>query len=356
MEKIENIRKKIDEIDEEILKLLNLRAKQVKKIFEIKSKKNKPLFDPSRENRIIEKLIEKNKGILKPEDIKIIMETIFKVYRGMFREIVIAYLGPEGTFTHQAALAKFGEKAKYIPVKTIDEVFREVEKQRADYGVVPIENSIEGVVTHTLDVFVESDLKITSEILLEIHQFLLSKENSIKNVKKIYSHPQAIAQCRNWISENLPDIEIYETESTASAVKKTMKEKKSAAIGSEIAANMYNLNILAERIEDFRENFTRFLVIGNNFTERTGRDKTSILFSIKDRVGALHDILVPFKKEKINLTRIESRPSKKKAWEYVFFVDFIGHKDDESVRRALKDVEKSTVFLKVLGSYPMERR
>ncbi|MFN4227885.1 MAG: prephenate dehydratase [Candidatus Ratteibacteria bacterium] len=356
MEKIEDIRKKIDEIDEQILKLLNLRAEEVKKVFEIKSKKKKPLFDPSRERRIIEKLIEKNKGLLKPDDIKIIMETILKVYRGMFREIVVAYLGPEGTFTHQAALNKFGEKAKYVPVKTIDEVFREVEKQRADYGVVPIENSIEGVVTHTLDVFVESDLKITSEILLEIHHFLLSKENSIKKIKKVYSHPQAIAQCRNWISENLPDAEIYETESTASAVKKAMKEKKSAAIGSEIAASMYNLNILAERIEDFRENFTRFLVIGNNFTERTGKDKTSILFSIKDRVGALHDILVPFKKEKINLTRIESRPSKKKAWEYVFFVDFVGHKDDETVKRALKEVEKSTAFLKVLGSYPMERR
>ncbi|MCM8810444.1 MAG: prephenate dehydratase [Candidatus Omnitrophica bacterium] len=356
MEKIEDIRKKIDEIDEEILKLLNLRAEQVKKIFEIKSKKNKPLFDPSRERKIIEKLIEKNKGVLKPEDIKIIMETILKVYRVMFREIVVAYLGPEGTFTHQAALNKFGEKAKYIPVKTIDEVFREVEKQRADYGVVPIENSIEGVVTHTLDVFIESELKITSEILLEIHQFLLSKENSIKKIKKVYSHPQAIAQCRNWISENLPDVEIYETESTASAVKKAMKEKNSSAIGSEIAANIYNLNILAERIEDFRENFTRFLVIGNNFTEKTGTDKTSILFSIKDRVGALHDILVPFKKEKINLTRIESRPSKKKAWEYVFFVDFIGHKDDENVKKALKEVEKSTTFLKVLGSYPIERR
>jgi chorismate mutase/prephenate dehydratase len=282
------------------------------------------------------------------------METVFKIYRGMFKEIVVAYLGPEGTFTHQAALIKFGEKARYIPVKTIDEVFKEVEKKRADYGVVPIENSIEGVVTHTLDVFIESDLKITSEIILEIHHFLLSREKTIRDIKKLYSHPQAIAQCRNWISQNLPDVEIYETESTTSAVKRILNEKKSAAIASEVAASMYNLNIIAERIEDFRENITRFLVIGNNFSEKTGNDKTSILFSIKDKVGALHDILVPFKKEKINLTRIESRPSKKKAWEYVFFVDFTGHKDEPNVKKALDKIKNSTIFLKILGSYPKE--
>jgi chorismate mutase/prephenate dehydratase len=354
MEELEKIRKEIDLIDEKLIELLNARAELVKKIFEIKNKKNKPLFDPSREKKILERLTKKSKGILKPEDIKVIMETVFKIYRGMFKEIVVAYLGPEGTFTHQAALIKFGEKARYIPAKTIDEVFKEVEKKRADYGVVPIENSIEGVVTHTLDVFIESDLKITSEIILEIHHFLLSREKTIRDIKKLYSHPQAIAQCRNWISQNLPDVEIYETESTTSAVKRILNEKKSAAIASEVAASMYNLNIIAERIEDFRENITRFLVIGNNFSEKTGNDKTSILFSIKDKVGALHDILVPFKKEKINLTRIESRPSKKKAWEYVFFVDFTGHKDEPNVKKALDKIKNSTIFLKILGSYPKE--
>lgn len=354
MKKIEDIRKKIDEIDEKIIEFLNERAELVKEVFEIKEKEKKSFFDPSREKKIIERLVSKSKGILKAEDIEILMESIFKIYRGMFKEIKVAYLGPEGTFTHLAAIKKFGEKAKYIPVRTIDEVFREVEKLRADYGVVPVENSIEGIVTHTLDVFLESDLKIISEISLEIHQYLLSKEKSIKKIKKLYSHPQALAQCRKWISENLPDVEIYETESTISAVKKILKEKNSSAIAPEIASSMYNLNIIAERIEDFRENITRFLVIGNDFAEKTGNDKTSILFSIKDRVGALHDILLPFKKEKINLTKIESRPSKKKAWEYVFFVDFLGHKDEENVKRALKEVKKSTVFLKILGSYPKE--
>jgi chorismate mutase/prephenate dehydratase len=354
MKKIDELRRKIDEIDEKLIELLNKRTELVKEVIEIKEKEKKSVFDPSREKKIIERLINKNKGILKPEDLKIFMESIFKIYRGMFKEIKVAYLGPEGTFTHLAAMKKFGEKAKYIPVKTIDEVFKEVEKKRADYGVVPVENSIEGIVTHTLDVFLESDLKIISEISLEIHHYLLSREKSIKRIKKIYSHPQAIAQCRNWIGENLPDAEIYETESTISAVKKVIKEKNAAAIASEIASSMYNLNIIAERIEDFRENITRFLVIGNEFAEKTGNDKTSILFSIKDRVGALHDILSYFKEEKINLTKIESRPSKKKAWEYVFFVDFIGHKDDINVKKALRNVEKSSIFLKVLGSYPKE--
>ncbi len=354
MKKIDELRKKIDEIDEKLIELLNKRAELVKEVIEIKEKKKKSIFDPSREKKIIERLINKNKGILKPEDLKIIMESIFKIYRGMFKEIKVAYLGPEGTFTHLAAMKKFGEKAKYIPVKTIDEVFKEVEKKRADYGVVPVENSIEGIVTHTLDVFLESDLKIISEISLEIHHYLLSKENSINKIKKIYSHPQAIAQCRNWIAENLPEVEIYETESTISAVKKVIKEKNAAAIASEIASSMYNLNIIAERIEDFRENITRFLVIGSEFAEKTGNDKTSILFSIKDRVGALHDILFHFKNENINLTKIESRPSKKKAWEYVFFVDFIGHKDDVNVKRALNNIEKASVFFKILGSYPKE--
>lgn len=354
MEQLKKIRERIDEIDQKLIEILNKRAELVKEIYEIKKITKKPLFDPSREKKIIEKLVKENKGILKQDDIKIIMETIFKVYRNLFKEIIIAYLGPEGTFTHQAALKKFGEKAKYVPVKTIDEVFREVEKGRADYGVVPIENSIEGVVSHTLDVFLESDLKITSEVFLDIHHFLISKEKSIKKIKKIYSHPQALAQCRKWISENLPEVEIFETESTVSAVKRVIKEKFSAAIASEIAAEIYNLNIIAERIEDFRENVTRFLVIGKENPDKSGNDKTSILFSIKDRVGALHDILAFFKNENINLTRIESRPSKKKAWEYVFFVDFKGHKDEPHVKKALEEIEKSTVFLKILGSYPIE--
>jgi len=271
----------------------------------------------------------------------------------MFRPLKIAYLGPEGTFTHQAALKKFGEKGEFIPCKTIDNIFREVEKDRADYGVVPIENSMEGVVTHTLDMFVESNLNITAEILLDVHHYLLSKEKSLASVKKVFSHSQAIGQCWNWIVENLPDTKLIETESTATAVKMAKREKNAAAIGSLTAADIYNIGVLAERIEDSGENITRFLVIGKSFSGKTGKDKTSILVSIKDKVGALHDILLHFKKNRINLTRIESRPSKKKAWDYIFFFDFIGHKDDINVKNALNKIEKESVFLKILGSYPV---
>ncbi len=353
MKNIDEIRKKIDEIDRNILDLLNLRAKMVKGIADLKRKKNLPPFDPSRERKIIEKLSHRNKGPLTEKDIESIMGAIFKIYRGMFRPLKIAYLGPEGTFTHQAALKKFGEKGEFIPCKTIDNIFREVEKDRADYGVVPIENSMEGVVTHTLDMFVESNLNITAEILLDVHHYLLSKEKSLASIKKVFSHSQAIGQCWNWIIENLPDTKLIETESTATAVKMAKKEKNAAAIGSLTAADIYNIGVLAERIEDSGENITRFLVIGKSFSEKTGKDKTSILVSIKDKVGALHDILFHFKKNSINLTRIESRPSKKKAWDYIFFFDFIGHKDDINVKNALKKIEKESVFLKILGSYPV---
>ncbi|MGI6595852.1 MAG: prephenate dehydratase [Elusimicrobia bacterium] len=352
-DKIEDVRKKIDAIDGNILDLLNLRADTVKKIADIKKKSKLPAFDPARERKIIEELARKNKGPLTKKDIEFIMEEIFKLYRGMFRPMKIAYLGPEGTFAHQSALKKFGGNSEFIPCKTTDNIFREVEKNRADYGVVPIENSIEGVVSHTLDLFVDSNLNITAEILLNVHHYLLSKEKSFASIKKVFSHYQAIGQCWNWIIENLPDAKLIETESTATAVKMAKGEKNTAAIGSLVAADIYGMDILAEKIEDYGENITRFLAIGKSFSLKTGKDKTSILVSIKDKVGALYDILLHFKKNNITLTRIESRPSKKKAWDYIFFFDFKGHKDDASVKKALKSIEQESVFLKLLGSYPI---
>ena len=354
-DKLKKLRKDIDEIDLNLLNLLNLRAEKVKGIVKEKKEKSLPGFDPARESRIIEKLKKANKGFLKEEDIKIFMNAIFKIFRSMQRPIAIAYFGPAGTFTHQAALTMFGEKNVYFPCRTIEHVFREVEKGRADYGVVPIENSNEGVVTYTIDTFLESDLKITAEIFLEIHHYLLSREKSLKGIKKVYSHPQAFSQCQKWIEENLADVRLIETESTSRAAQKVKKEKNASAIGSEIAGKIYNLNILAEKIEDFIKNVTRFLVIGKEIPGKSENDKTSILFSIKDKVGALHDMLIPFKQKGINLTKIESRPSKRKAWEYVFFVDLVGHKDDDKVKKALKKLEENCVFLKILGSYPCEQ-
>jgi len=356
MENLKKTRQEIDEIDKKLLQLLNMRAEKVKKISDLKKEKKLPSFDPSRERKIVSKLIRKNTGPLKAEDIEAIMDFIFKIYRSMFRPIKVAYFGPEGTFTQQAALKQFGQKAEYIPCRTIDSVFREVEQGRAEYGVVPVENSIEGSVTHTLDMFIDSSLKITSEILLDVHHFLLSTEDSIKKIKKVFSHPQPISQCWNWLTVHLPDVEIVEAESTAGAVQMARGEKASAAIGSIMSASLYQMNVLAENIEDYTGNITRFLVIGNEFSGKTERDQTSIILSIKDRVGALQDILKHFTESKINLTRIESRPSKKKAWDYLFFLDFIGHRQDKKVKNVLAKLEKESVFLKVLGSYPVREK
>lgn len=355
-DKLQKLRNRVDVLDRQLLELLNQRAEIVKEISEEKSKAGLAGFDSTRERKIIEKLLRFNRGPLEARDIEFIMESLFKVYRSFGRPLSIAYFGQAGTFTHQTALKRFGERDNYISCKTIEHVFREVEKGGADFGVVPIENSNEGVVIHTLDMFVDSDMKVNAEIFLEVHHYLLSKEKSLKDIRKVYSHYQALGQCQGWLDENLPHAETIETPSTTAAIQRAKVEKGAAAIGSEIASKIYGMNILAERIEDFRENITRFLVIGRTCPGKSGNDKTSILFSIKDRVGALHDMLVPFKENRINLTSIESRPTKKKAWEYVFFVDFIGHMEDEPVKRALAKLGKNCVFLRVLGSYPRESR
>ncbi len=349
---IDMLRKQIDRIDRELVKLFNERAKIVCSICEVKKNSNFPRFDPAREKKIIERIRKINTGPLSNHDIETIMHEILKIYRSLSEPLSIAYFGPAGTFTHQAALHQFGEKNIYTPCKTIEYVFRQVEKGGANYGVVPIENSSEGVVSHTLDMFVDSDLKITAEIILGVHHCLISKESRLKNIKRVYSHSQAIAQCKRWLEENLSSAELVETESTAYAVNLASKKSDSAAIGSKVAADLYKINILASNIEDHRGNVTRFLVIGKTDSQPSNEDKTSIMFSVKDRIGALHDMLVPFKKYGINLTRIESRPTKKKAWEYIFFIDFIGHKNDINVCRALKQLEKNCIFLKILGSYP----
>jgi chorismate mutase/prephenate dehydratase len=249
-------------------------------------------------------------------------------------------------------MKNFGSSGLYVPVKSIADVFTEVEKGRAGYGVVPVENTNEGVVNHTLDMFIESNLVICSEINMQIEECLLSKEGSLKAIKIVYSHPQPLAQCRGWLEENLPGVQVVEVHSTGVASKRAVSEKGAAAIGSRAAAAIYDLEVVAAGIEDSKENYTRFLVIGKKPSEASGEDKTSILFSIKDKVGALHDMLMAFKWHKINLTKIESRPTKKKAWEYIFFVDLLGHISDKAVQEALEELKESCIFLKVLGSYP----
>jgi chorismate mutase/prephenate dehydratase len=355
--KLKCLRKNIDRIDENILILLNKRAREVIKISNLKERNKLGIFSSEREVNIIDRVKKLNNGPLTSDDVEIIFREILSVCRSLKAVLKIAYLGPQGTFTHLATIKKFGKRPFLSPVESISDVFDKVERGETDFGVVPIENSIEGVVTHTLDMFFKSPLKICSEIILNISHSLLGVPHSEKNIKKIrriYSHPLVFAQCRKWIAKNYPHIELIPTASTAKAALKARKDSEGVCIGNKILTTLYGLKIIASSIEDTPYNYTRFLVISKNDSAPSQRDKTSILFSIKDKVGALYDVLSSFKKHKINLTKIESRPSKKKVWEYYFFVDFEGHKSLPLVQKALGELEKKCIFVKILGSYPKE--
>jgi chorismate mutase/prephenate dehydratase len=345
-------RHKIDGIDDKILGLLNDRANVVKEIGRVKAKNGASILSANRESEILNRLMEENRGPLPNESISDIFQTVFTASRALQKRLTISYFGPEATFTHMAAIKHFGRNADYMAVPSITDVFYEVERNRADFGVVPIENSTEGVVNHTLDMFISSDLKIIAEREEAITQNLLSISGNIKAVKSVYSHAQALAQCRKWLDVHLPNATVHEAASTSDAALHATLDASAAAIASQLAAQIYNLKPVATGIEDFSENATRFLIIGKNVAPPTGRDRTSIMFSIKDHVGALYEMLEPFRKAGLNLTKIESRPTKKKAWEYLFFVDFIGHESDKHVQKALDDLQHKVVKLKVLGSYP----
>lgn len=349
---IKKLRNKIDSLDSKILDLLNKRAGIILKIWREKAKNGKLVYVPEREADVYGKLISKNKGPLPAESVRSVFREIMSGSLNLEKPLVIAYLGPELTFTHIASMKKFGSSVEYRGCDTITDVFDEVEKSRADYGVVPIENSIEGAVNHTLDMFIDSDLKICSEIFLEISQSLLSKEKGTDNIKKVYSKHEVFGQCRLWLESNLRHVDLAEVSSTARAAEIASHEKNAACIASALAAKKYKLNVLYRSIEDNANNVTRFLVIGRTEALPTKRDKTSVMFSIKDRVGALHDMLVPFKKYGINMTKIESRPSKTRAWQYYFFVDLEGHHMNQKMMKALSELENKAAYFKILGSYP----
>ncbi len=351
--KLARLRKEIDSVDARIMGLLTKRAHVTQKIGSVKARTRVPIYSPDREKYIYERILARNKGPLLDESVKAIYREIMSASLRLERNLTIAYLGPELTFTHLAAMKKFGSSVSYTSCGSIGDVFTEVENSRSDYGVVPIENSIEGAVNHTLDMFIESDLKVCSEIYLEISHNLLSKERGFKRVKKVYSNPQVFGQCRLWLETNLPAVDLHEVSSTAKAAEIASKEKRSACIASLAAGTRYGLNVLEHNIEDFSHNVTRFLVISKSDARPTSKDRTSLMFSVKDKVGALHDILVPFKKHGINLTKIESRPSKVRAWEYYFFVDLEGHHSHKRVSSAIEDLKREAPYLKILGSYPM---
>jgi len=350
--KLNSLREQITDIDKKIIELLERRADLVKEVGDLKRRYRLPFYSPDREKKIYKMIEEYAKGSFPLKSLKNIFREIMSASIKIEEPLTISYLGPEATFTHQAAIERFGLSLHYIPEESIEDVFMDVEQDRADFGVVPIENSIEGVVHYTLDMFVNSSVKIVSEIYIDIKHNLLSKAHSLEEIKAIYSHPNALGQCKGWLKKHLPNVPLFETVSTAKAAKIAERDKEAAAIASLAASEIYGLNVLASGIEDRTNNTTRFLVIGKHIPKPTGDDKTSFMFSIKDRVGALYEILAPFYKNRINLTRIESRPSRQKSWSYIFYVDVEGHIEDEKLKNALKEVEELTVFLKILGSYP----
>lgn len=349
---LSNYRKKIDGIDSRLVKLLNERADLSLSIGKNKLKSKTGIYAPHREKEVLSRLKELNKGPMSDDAFVAIYREIMSSSLSLEKDLQIAHLGTEGSFTHMCANKKFGSQVSYVSCQSIMDVFTSVDRSECDYGVVPIENSVEGAVTHTFDLLVDFDLKICAQMLLKISHNLLSNE-PLKKIKKIYSNPQVFGQCRHWLLKNLPDVQLIPVASTTLGVQKAVKEKNAAAIASSMAAKVYKIKTVKPNIEDIAHNITRFFVISKQDVPPTGKDRTSIMFSIKDNIGALHAMLTPFYKNKINLTKIESRPSKRKAWDYYFFVDIEGHRLDKSVKKALDQLEGMCKFLKIVGSYPI---
>jgi len=353
---LEQIRAEIDRIDHEIVERLNARIRLASQVARAKSKTGAPIYVPSREEQVFQKLAAINEGPLSENAIRSIYREIISAMIALERQLVIAYLGPEATYTQQAAIKNFGTSLSYHAMGTIADVFTAVEQGEADYGVIPIENSTGGAVFHSLDMFIDSELKIVSQVYLEIEHCLIS-HSKLPTIKKVVSKDQALIQCRDWLARNLPQAELLDAESTAHAVQRAGDEPGVAAIASALAGELYRVPIQVHGIQDQRNNVTRFLVIGKAGSKKTGEgmDKTSIVVSISDKVGALEKALQPFSARGINLTKIESRPSRRKAWDYVFFIDFIGHWDDPRVKETIAEVRESCVMVKWLGSYPNTR-
>jgi chorismate mutase/prephenate dehydratase len=348
---LSEFRKAIDRLDAQIVKLLNERTQRVLEIGRIKLKSGEAIYAPHRERAVLQRVCRLNQGPITDDSLRAIYREVMSAALAVEKPMTIAYLGPEATFTHQAAIQRFGASLRYTSLKTIADVFNEVAKRRADFGVVPIENSTEGVVTHTLDMFVDSDLKIVAQIVLPIQHCLLSRTRR-NRIKKLYVHPQTLAQCRSWLQKNFPATEIIETSSNARSAEFAARERNAGAIAGLLAAEKYSLPVLEHDVQDNAGNATRFLVLGRQCSPPTGHDRTSVMFCIADKVGALHSALSAFRRFQINLTKIESRPSKRKAWEYYFFADCDGHFSDKRVAKALSMLAEHCVFVKVLGSYP----
>lgn len=348
---LDDIRVKIDAIDSQLLKLLNERADCVHEVGVIKKAGGLEIYAPEREEKLLQALVAKSQGRLTETSIRAIYREIMSAALALEEDLKIAFLGPEGTWTHQASINKFGNSVKYLPQNSLADVFDKVERKQANYGVAPIENSTEGAVNHTLDLFADSPLKICAQIMLPIENNLLSN-TPIEKITRLYSHPQVFGQCRSWLAQNFSHGETIEVSSTAKAAELARDDPEGGALGGALLAELHGLEILAPAIQDIASNTTRFLVIGHKTCPPTGADRTSIMFAVRDEPGSLYDALKPFNEFHLNLRKIESRPSKRRAWEYYFFVDISGHCTDEQLLTALKELESHCSFVKILGSYP----
>jgi chorismate mutase/prephenate dehydratase len=349
---LQALRKQIDGLDDEIIKLLNARASLAQQVGQVKALHALKAYAPERERQLLESLSERNPGPLSSDSLKLIYKEIISASLALESPLEVAFLGPEGTFTHEATKRHFGMSARLHSCRTIPDVFADVERGRCAYGVVPIENTAEGMVIHTLDCFIESDLKICAEVLLQVSHHLLTRTGERSGVSKVYAHPQSIEQCRGWLERYLPGVPVVDVSSTARAAQLAAEDEGAAAIASDMAASLHGLQIAASDLEDVADHMTRFLVVGRDAPSPTQCDRTSLMFALQDAPGILLKALTCFASTGLNLSRIESRPSRKKAWDYVFFVDIEGHISMDKVSEAVAMLDEASVFLKVMGSYP----
>lgn len=348
---LQQYRAQIDRIDDELLRLFNERARLAQQIGHAKG--GSAVLRPEREAQILQRLVQANPGPLSKQGVSQLFTEIMSQCRALEAPLSVAYLGPQGTFSEAAVFQRFGQATQGVPVESIDAVFAAVESESVSYGLVPVENSTEGAIGRTLDLLLASNLKICGEVLLQVHQCLLSAENDLAVIRKVYSHPQSFGQCQGWLNTHLAHAERVTVPSNAEAARLAASESFAAAVAGERAAGHYHLKVLARNIEDDARNTTRFMVLGKQEVAPSGRDKTSLVMAAPNRPGAMHDLLGPLAQHGVSMTKLESRPSRAGLWEYVFYVDIEGHQQDQKVARALAQLKQIAAFVKVLGSYPM---
>lgn len=353
---LDDLRKRIDQLDQEILNLLNERARCALDVADVKQRDSggeAPVFyRPEREAQVLRRIAELNQGPLTDEKLVRIYREVMSACLALEEPLKVAFLGPEGTFTQMATQKQFGESVVGIPLVTVDDVFREVTSENCNYGVVPVENSSEGVISHTLDNFLDSSLRICGEVEIRVHHHLMVSLDAGDEITKIYSHQQTLGQCRRWLNGHYPNVPRMPATSNAEAARRAAEEPDAAAIAGEIAADIYDLRIISRQIEDEHDNTTRFIVVGREDVGPSGNDKTSIMVSTHNQPGALYKLLEPFHRHGVSLTSIETRPSRNGMWSYVFFIDFEGHREDQNIRDVLGEIDGDALEVKLLGSYP----